>query len=117
MENMKSQSEIMKRQSSRRVRMPVLTSMWLFVTWILVTSRVCVDAMDVKVVVLVAWNESYLFSYHRTAPAVLFAVEKVNMSPRLRNHRLVVTFHNTWCESKWATHRAIDAYIKKQVQP
>nr|KAG5708737.1 hypothetical protein BaRGS_031891 [Batillaria attramentaria] len=66
--------------------------------------------------VLLPFDDSYLFSYRRVAPAIQMAIEELNEDPRLKlKHKLFVKYNDTKCNIAEGMDRAINFYIKQQV--
>lgn len=74
-------------------------------------------ALDVNVAVLLPFDDSYMFSYRRVAPAIEKAISYLNSNetPLLWKHRLHVRYADTKCNIAAGMDRAINFFIRREV--
>ena len=94
-----------------------MTTATLLVVQIVIVFAHMSDEVKVNVAVLLPFNDSYLFSLHRVAPAIEIAIEELNHNIRLlnRNH-LIVKFYNSKCDIGYTMNNVIDFYSRKEVR-
>ncbi|KAL8573085.1 hypothetical protein ACOMHN_010513 [Nucella lapillus] len=74
------------------------------------------QGINLNVAVLLPFNDSYLFSYHRVAPALELTIKKLNEDTRLlRRHQLMVRYSNSQCHIAVAMDKAFKFYMKREV--
>ncbi|KAK7499955.1 hypothetical protein BaRGS_00008803 [Batillaria attramentaria] len=97
-------------------KLSLLTSITILVAAVLCGGPPGCEAVDVTMAVLLPFDDSYLFSYRRVAPAIQMAIEELNEDPRLKlKHKLFVKYNDTKCNIAEGMDRAINFYIKQQV--
>ena len=73
--------------------------------------------ISVNVAVLLPFDDRYLFSYRRLAPAIQVAIAELNRDTALlRRHRLIVRFNNSDCNIAVAMDKAITFFMNHQVK-
>ena len=76
-----------------------------------------VGGISVNVAVLLPFDDRYLFSYRRLAPAIQVAIAELNRDTALlRRHRLIVRFNNSDCNIAVAMDKAITFFMNHQVK-
>ena len=90
---------------------------FLALTLGLLTLAPCTQGINVNVAVLLPFDDSYLFSYHRVAPAMELAIAKLNRNTRLlRRHRIIVRFNDSSCNIAFAIDKAITFFMNHEVR-
>ena len=109
-----SESQLCKRSLPTSVLFP---SAAVLLTLTLLTLVPCVQGISVNVAVLLPFDDNYLFSYHRVAPAVEMAIGELNRDTRLlRRHRIIVRFNDSNCNIAVAMDKAITFFMNREVK-
>ncbi|XP_070191591.1 atrial natriuretic peptide receptor 3-like [Littorina saxatilis] len=105
-----------RRHDANTIRPFVLASTLLFFSLCINSLIPSAQGVDVNVAVLLPFDDSYLFSYRRVAPAMDLAIEELNRNTRmLRKHRLIVRYADTNCNIAKGINQAIEFYMNRQV--
>ncbi|XP_069101885.1 atrial natriuretic peptide receptor 1-like isoform X3 [Argopecten irradians] len=75
----------------------------------------CFGKQEVKLGVILPSRGDHLFIKNKVLPAIEYAIDSIENSTKLPNHKLVVNYRDSQCSETIGPLKAIDLYVDKEV--